>query len=661
MTPKSRTESLRYDVIEAIAPPFDHRGSPDDYRRLVIHEVKEALGGVEEDFSTIHPDLPEPDMLSALPAVEKVSRRIATAVRRKEDIVLFGDYDCDGVCSVTLMLDFLEQIVPAELLRWYIPSRFRDGYGLTQRSLERCFKTVSGPTLLITMDCGTNSIEEIKRLKRKTCGGHKIETIVIDHHPLRPVRDSHPAAALLNPNAQQSGIEVVDSLKDLCAAGLCYLLIRYLAEQAPFKSQVTPPGDRELILAGLATLVDVAPVRRINRALIKKAICLFSDYTVRWNSVPGMAKLFNEIASPSEQEEKRIRPETFSFLIGPCLNAPGRMDKADTVVKLLRFRHDKDCFGDKTQKKNNDRRLRSHVRRCKQLNGRRMSVQRRILQQARTQAMAQVHDLEEKRVILVAGRDWDIGVVGIVASRLCEEFARPVIVCGGVRPNRRKLGQRVDWKGSGRSVDGYDLGAQLEVARDKGLIVKGGGHAMAAGVEFTEAQRPELHRWLNNGSEACALSLQRKTRVATFAQDLEAGGWSQLYQGLIPFGNQNPYLPIILKDAELLEVTTRPSKFPNRKGKKLLVNAEGKFRAGPVGSPIVRVKWLANPIEVRSTWISLRRYTLELEIRTVHIRGKNKHYFSHLHTWPGEGESFAGGRLDIPKDILPTEAEPSTG
>jgi len=206
--------------------------------------------------------------ISSLPDYKKAVSCIKDAVRTKKKIVIFGDYDCDGITALVQLMDFLSAVTGLEKHSWFIPNRMADNYGLTRSSLKRCIDLYN-PQLLIVVDCGSNSIAEIDWLENKG-----IKCIIIDHHSIVPSDKPHPAAAHLNPKAFDMKNPSIDKLTTMSASGLAFLFCEQYAKEEFITNW---NRNRSLLLAGLGTLADVMPLVGINRALLKHSLILANN------------------------------------------------------------------------------------------------------------------------------------------------------------------------------------------------------------------------------------------------------------------------------------------------------------------------------------------------------------------------------------------------
>jgi single-stranded-DNA-specific exonuclease len=376
--------------------------------------------------------MPDP---STLVDLDLCVARLTHAVTTGESVAIFGDYDVDGACSSALLARYLA--AAGARARIHIPDRLIEGYGPNIDAIRML--AGEGATLLVTVDCGTTSHEVFAAAKRLG-----LEVLVLDHHQA-PV-DLPEVIALVNPNRQDD----LSGLGHLCAAGVVFMALVGLnrALRAIGKAQ---PLDLmgELDLVALATVADVAQLTGLNRAFVRQGLAV-----ARTRSRPGLAALIDVAGLNGPLEAWH-----FGFLIGPRINAGGRIGDALLGVKLLMERDEISA--------------REIALQLNDLNRDRQEIEHVAVEQAVAQA-DQALQVADGPVIVAASADWHPGIVGLVASRLKERFRRPAFAFS--------LAPDGSGTGSGRSVAGVDLGRAVRAAAESGVIIKGGGHAMAAGA-----------------------------------------------------------------------------------------------------------------------------------------------------------------------------------
>ncbi len=394
--------------------------------------------------------LPDP---STLKDMEAASARIADAIERGDKIAIFGDYDVDGAASSALLADYFAMVGAPSLI--HIPDRIFEGYGPNVEAVRSLAE--AGAKLLITVDCGTTSHAPLAEARRLG-----LDPIVLDHHQSPEVL---PEAILVNPNRQDD----LSGLGQLCAAGVVFMTLIALnrtLRARGFFSSARPQPDLllGLDLVALATIADVAALTGINRAFVAKGLSL-----MRARARPGLKALFDVAGADGPP-----RPYHLGFLIGPRINAGGRIGDAALGARLL-------SLADPIEA----RRIAEELDR---LNRERQEMERATLDEAEGEALASVGLDDSGSVVLAAAEGWHPGVVGLVASRLKDKFRRPAFAIA--------LGGDGVGTGSGRSIQGVDLGRVVRAAVDAGVLVKGGGHAMAAGVTILRERVDDFRRFL---------------------------------------------------------------------------------------------------------------------------------------------------------------------
>jgi len=373
-----------------------------------------------------------------IPGMERAVDRLFDARQSSEPIVIFGDYDVDGVSASAILVEVLA--VLGCKVDTYLPNRLDEGYGLSQVAVENCFER-HGRKLILAVDCGSTSAASIAWLQAKGC-----DVVVVDHHQ---VSTPAPApVALVNPQLAGAG---QPSFRELCSAGLAFKLAHALMKRGrkvglPQASEYDLRGLLDLV--ALATIADVVPLIGENRILVSAGLARLNETTR-----PGLLALM-EIA----QITTAITGYETGFQLAPRLNAAGRLENAQEALNLL-------LSQDINQ-------ARAIAKRLDDQNRQRQRIERGILEEALARTRARI-DTADDFVIVDGHTPWHIGVVGIVASRLLQEFYRPTIIFGGD-------GEK--WRGSGRSIEGFDLAQALRECNE--LLLGHGGHAMAAGLSI---------------------------------------------------------------------------------------------------------------------------------------------------------------------------------
>jgi len=444
---------------------------------------------------TLRDHLPDP---SGFRDMDVAAARLADAVERGERIAVFGDYDVDGATSSALLLRFLAGVGAEPVV--YIPDRLKEGYGPNAPAMRRLAE--AGAQVVVTVDCGTLAFDALE-----AAAAAGLDAIVVDHHLAEAALPR--AVAVINPNRlDESGAH-----GQLAAVGVAFLLAvatnRALRARGFFARRPEPSLMQWLDLVALGTVCDVVPLTGVNRALVAQGLKVLMR---RGNA--GLAALA-DVAGLAEPPG----PYHLGFLLGPRVNAGGRVGQSDLGVRLLST--------------DDPREAERIARELNRLNAERQAIEAAVLEQAmrKAQALPQGGPLT-----LVAAEGWHPGVIGIVAARLKEAFGRPAIVVA----LDGELG-----KGSGRSVPGVDLGAAVTAARQAGLLVNGGGHAMAAGLTIAASRIDELHEFLA-ARLAVQMTADGAARLATLGIDgaLSVRGASEDLLDLLekagPFGQGHP-------------------------------------------------------------------------------------------------------------------------
>lgn len=450
--------SERQDMT-ALAIAQGH-GVPDIVARVLAGRGVTAVGTERFLDPTIRDLLPDPATLTDM---EKAAIRLAEAIVRGERVAIFGDYDVDGAASSALLKRFLDHFsVPSEI---YIPDRIFEGYGPNPEAMRELVGR--GATLIVTVDCGTNSAASIDAAREAGA-----DVVVLDHHQ---VGGALPAAsAVVNPNREDD----LSGQGHLCAAGVVFLT---LVQTAKLLRERVPDAPRPDLLAlldlvALATVCDVVPLVGVNRAFVVKGL-----QVVRQQRNIGLAELgrVSRIGEP-------VNTFHLAFLIGPRINAGGRIGDAALGSRLL-------ATDDPAE-------ARSIAETLDRLNQERQAMEQEMLAQARAEADAELAGGQGPAVIVTASDKWHPGIVGLIASRLKEHARRPSFA---IAFNANGVGT-----GSGRSVVGFDLGRLVREAAEAGLIVKGGGHAMAAGITVDREKLGALRAFFEERAAADVFRLR---------------------------------------------------------------------------------------------------------------------------------------------------------
>ena len=395
-----------------------------------------------------------------LPNMDIAVNRLFCALERGERLVIFGDYDVDGVTATALLTEVLSAL--GWKVEYYLPHRMDEGYGLSRAGVVNCLKKFP-VTLFLAVDCGSNAVESIGSLQDQG-----VDVLVFDHHQVSCPPPK--AAALVNPHLQRSSsasgatTSSGRSFHELCSVGLAFKLAHALVKRGR-ETGLAPAKEFDLRpyleLVALGTIADLVPLTGENRILVGIGL-QYLNRTQR----PGLLAL-KEVA----QIARPIAGYEVGFQLAPRLNAAGRLENALEALHLLLSR-------ERAEALDLARRLDAH-------NRERQQIERNIATEV-IGAMRGRFDAAKDFVIVEGQLIWHVGVVGIVASRVLHEFYRPTIILGG---------DAEEWRGSGRSIDGFDLAAALRECSD--LLVRHGGHAMAAGLAIHPNKIDEFRLRLN--------------------------------------------------------------------------------------------------------------------------------------------------------------------
>ena len=388
--------------------------------------------------------LPDP---SSMQDMDKAAKIIFNAIKGNKKITIFADYDVDGATSAAQLVKWARNFeVELEI---YVPDRIREGYGPSIEAFNHLKK--NGSDLVITVDCGAAAYSALVAAQALD-----LSIVVIDHHLMDA--DMPPAEALVNPNR----IDDSSKLNYLAAAGVTFMLLVALNREARAQNFKNIPDLFDYLdLAALGTICDVVPLKGLNRAIVKQGLKVFSR-----ESNIGLKSLMFETNTKSP-----ITPYHCGFVLGPRINAGGRIGKANIGAELL---------------STDNRQL--AIKYAQELD--RVNLERRILQdKILDEALLKTLSMHKTNSVLVVSMEgWHPGVIGIVAGRLKERFNKPVIVIG--------IDENGIGKGSGRSIQGIDLGNEIKKLYEKGLLISGGGHEMACGLTIENKYIKTFHEIL---------------------------------------------------------------------------------------------------------------------------------------------------------------------
>ena len=530
-----------------IAPPEELNGGAISWSQICGSEciarllLRKGFHCAEEVNSFLRPRLSSLSDPFLLPQMHAAVSRILAALDRRERIVLFGDYDVDGVTSLALLAEMLSAYGGAPEL--FLPLRMEEGYGLSPESVERCVGQYR-PQLLIAIDCGTSSVKEIADLRERS-----VDVIVLDHHEPKAALPS--CVAIVNPKTVDSPFEY------LCSVGIVFKLCHAL-----LKTRRLPEFDlkSKLDLVALGTVADIVPLCGENRVLVQRGAIQIAQ-----TSRVGLKKLM-QVAGVRPP----ILPEDIGYRLGPRLNAAGRLSTAEKSLRLLLTEDDGEATALSAELDHQNRE--------------RQEVEKQIFEAAIEKIKEDRLDLARDAAIVVGARGWHPGVLGIVASRIARRYHRPTIVIGF---DDNGLG-----KGSGRSIEGLNLVEALSCCAEG--LDKFGGHEMAAGLAlreenldlFAEGFRKAARELLSD--EALQPCVRLDHEVAFTELDMDFLQWHEMLQ---PFGNGNPQPLLLAREVE----PVAPPRVVNEKHLILRLRQGNRHRRAVyfdgVTNPLPRAPW----------------------------------------------------------------------
>jgi single-stranded-DNA-specific exonuclease len=558
------------------------RNGGDELGRDLVDQLLMARGVEEADLArhrapTIRDFLPDPSQFRDM---DKAAARLADAVESGESIAIFGDYDVDGATSAALLTLLLRRLGTEPIV--YIPDRLMEGYGPSGAALVELKRR--GASLAVTVDCGAQAFDALQE-----AADAGLDVIVCDHHQCATALPI--AFALINPNRLDES-EVGAAHGHVAAVGMAFLvgvaLLRELRRRGRFRDRPEPKIIDLLDIVALGTVADVARLRTLNRAFVTQGLKVMAD---RQNI--GIAALIE-----ASRLAKAPTCRDLGFALGPRINAGGRVGKSDLGVRLLTSTDPEEA--------------RVIAAELDRLNEERRAIETLVTEQAAEQAEAQ----SGNSLILVSGQGWHPGVIGIVASRLKERFHRPAIVIAEVEDGTGK--------GSGRSISGVDMGAAVLAAKDSGLLIAGGGHAMAAGLTVAPGGIEPLRSFLVERMAAnveAALGGRALLLDALLAPGGVAGGLCDALDAAGPYGAGWPAPRVAAGPARLM----RPGIVGNGHVRAIACGDDGRsfkliaFRAAEselgqalLASPADRRWWLAGTIK-RDEWSGGNAAEMHLE------------------------------------------------
>lgn len=462
----------------------------------------------------LFPRLAQLDDPFAITGMDAVVRRIRKGLLNKDRILIFGDYDVDGITSTVSLVHFFRSL--GGFPHFVVPRRMNEGYGLSRDAVDRALDEADGVDLFIALDCGTNSVEEVARLRDRG-----IDVIIVDHHQGK--NEAVADCLMVNPHVSHGEADPPPPWLHLCTAGLVFKVIHAMVKA--MREEGIPGAEQikvvdYLDLTTLGTVADLVPLVQENRLLARQGLRRL-EATRR----PGVHALFE---SAGLDPAGGLEASDIGFKIGPRINACGRLDDACRPIELLLDENYNTCI--------------PVARELNRMNRERQEIERRITEAAIE--MIDANGVRDAAGIVVYHEDWHHGVVGIVASRLTQLYNRPCLVLGAedtLEPLSAAGNGIVYAKGSGRSIPGLNMVAALETCKD--LLAKWGGHPMAVGVtldvrrmaEFQQAFAAAVGKLCPNGLPERHLTIMEWIEP----EDVSPVLMEEL-EGLHPFGMGNP-------------------------------------------------------------------------------------------------------------------------
>ncbi|WP_139976099.1 single-stranded-DNA-specific exonuclease RecJ [Ochrobactrum sp. CGA5] len=486
-----------------------HHGISDLVARVLAGRGVSVEGAPEFVDPTLRNLMPDPATLTDM---ENAAGRIADAILRRETVAIFGDYDVDGACSSALMARVLKHYGIQHSI--YIPDRIFEGYGPNPDAMRDL--VAKGATLIVTVDCGTNSAPSITAARQAGA-----DVVVLDHHQVGGDLPED-AVAIVNPNREDD----ISQQGHLCAAGVVFLTLVQVSKILRERGKGPGPDLLSLLdLVALATVCDVVPLTGVNRAFVVKGLVV-----ARSQSNVGLAALAR-VARIGEP----LNVFHLGYLIGPRINAGGRIGDAGLGARLLTL--DDPATADRIAVE------------LDRLNQERQAMEAEMLMEAEAEASLEISGGAGASVIVTASDRWHPGIVGLLASRLKEKARRPAFA---IAFNANGVGS-----GSGRSIMGLDLGKLVRGAMERGLLVKGGGHAMAAGITIERSNLGALRAYLEEESAHIVSRLRENQSLSIDGALAASGATVSLYEALQkagPYGSAHPQPILALPHHVLVDV-----------------------------------------------------------------------------------------------------------
>tara|TARA_Y100000591_G_scaffold307479_1_gene306897 strand:- start:75 stop:1775 length:1701 start_codon:yes stop_codon:yes gene_type:complete len=502
---------------------LDHNFSEILSKILVFRNFSETeIYSINNHVKFSNPFLHEKDFL-------KASDILIKHIRQKNDILVIGDYDVDGCVSTSLLINFLNKLKIKN--SYYIPNRFIDGYGASLKLIKKILKKKI-PKLIIMVDCGSNSYQAVEYLD-----SINIETIIIDHHNITIPKPK--ANAFINPKKKMN----FKYYNHYCSAFLTYLFIDIFKK----KNDIKIDNSNELIFVAIACIADVMPCRENNRYLL---IEIFKNFNVNKNLI---LKTFYEL----DKKNKKFEFDDISYLFAPIMNSAGRIDDANKVVELLI-----------SSNKKKIREISSHLFE--------INLKRKKLQNTIIENLDLKNYMNENGIIFHYDSKISEGLIGIIASKICEYFNQPTIVF-------TKSGNFL--KGSARSIPSFNIGQYIKYALDQKILVSGGGHNLAAGVLLHKNKIKLFKKFLDEIFKK-QQHLKYNRYVSRISLNAVNNHFFNEINQLSPFGNQNSKIIFLIENVKII----KPQIIKNNLISCLIKSKSNKFHKAvlfsPVGSPI---------------------------------------------------------------------------
>lgn len=454
----------------------------------------------ENEIYSIENNLDIPNIFEKNDDYIKSAALLIDVINKKEKICILGDYDVDGSAATALLVKFFESLNQPYF--YYIPDRIRDGYGASKKLFAKLI--LRKPKLVIMVDCGSNSIDAVDFLNK-----NNIKSLIIDHHEIsKPYPNSN---AIINPKKNNGYLEY----DYLCATTLTFFFLKILSKKIKCKINISDYS----IYVVLATVCDVMPMRKLNRLI---AIDVLKKFDVSKNYA------FNLLFKLNNKNNK-INIDDLGFLIGPILNAGGRLGKSNYATQLL--------------SSNNITIIKDLAIDLNNLNQKRKKIETLILNKIDFNKI----EKDNKEIIILYAPNINEGLIGIIAARLKDYFNRPSIVI----TNSNDI-----LKGSARSIDNYNIGLAIKIARDQKILINGGGHAMAAGFTLKNNNIKKLEKFLlKDFIKKNNLIVNRSIYDDEILPTAFNKEFFKEIKKLEPFGNENPLPTFLFKDLKIIKST----------------------------------------------------------------------------------------------------------